>query len=301
MNKPPSIAILTGGTCDEKEISLLSATNIFETIKNLDYRVKIFDIRLGLYNLLPLLLQYTVIFPVLHGFEGEDGKLSYFLEKNKLQFIGPTSSTCHKSWNKRTFKNICKSLGIKTPDWFIATRKTINNMPFIYPVIIKPLENGSSIDVQIVGNKEDLNNIATYIFDKYHEVMIESYITGIEVTVGILEKKVLPLIEIQTPNKELFTYDNKYNGKTKEIPFAPSLLPALQEKIKKIALRIHRELGFKYLSRTDFIITKDQIYVLEINSIPGLTNQSLFPKAVEAAGFTFEEAISQLIHLCSKK
>lgn len=292
------ILIITGGSSGERKISLASAKNVGQALKKLNYDVEFFDLAKGLELLSEKGRKADLVFPIIHGKEGESGELQEYLEKLKVKFIGSESKACRMGWDKFNFKKFCQKYSIQTPRWTRVNRNNFNKIRFKKPFIIKPSDSGSSLDVYLVKNNRDLEKIdLKNLFRRYREVMIEEYIQGIEVTVGILGKKVLPIIEIKPPDGELFDYKNKYNGKTKEIPHAPSLNENQREKVQKMAFLIHSLLGCRHYSRIDFIVNKNDIYALEINTIPGLTKGSLLPKAVKSNGLSFEQMVEKLASL----
>ena len=210
--------------------------------------------------------------------------------------MGSGSKACKSGWDKIQFKKFCQKSGIKTPPWFILSPKNKARLLTKIPFVIKPSDSGSSVDVFIVKNKKDLKILnLDKLFRTYKNLLVEDFIVGIEATVGILGEKALPVVEIRPPKGEWFSFENKYSGKTKEIPNAPSLAFEKIKELQKIALRIHNQLGYRDFSRSDFIVAKDGIYALEINTIPGLTPQSLLPKAAEAAGIAFDKMIKRLV------
>lgn len=296
------VLVISGGNSDERKISLLSAQNVLEALFKNHHQVELFDFKDGFEKLKRKVSHFDVIFPVLHGLEGESGTLQEFLEKLNVRFVGSDSKACKASWDKIKFKKFCEKFDIKTPEWFVLKPQNRNNLAAKTPFVVKPPNNGSSVDVYIVKSKRDLNMIdLKRLFGKYKRLLVEDYIEGIEVTVGILGDEALPVIEIQPPEGEWFSYQNKYSGKTKEIPNAPSLTPEKKKELQKIASRIHNQLGCRHFSRSDFIVGKDEIYALEINTIPGLTPQSLLPKAAEAAGITFDEMIKRLLKMAYRE
>ncbi|MFH1826824.1 MAG: D-alanine--D-alanine ligase [bacterium] len=291
------ILIITGGSFDEREISLLSSKNVVQALKKKHHKIEVIDFNKGYIEILKKAKCNDVIFPVLHGPEGEGGRLQKILEKNKIKFVGSGSKACELGWNKIKFKTFCKNLNIKTPDWFILSDSNVKDFKTMkIPFVIKPIDNGSSVDVFVCKSKQDLQKIdIKKLLTKYEKMMIEDYIEGVEITVGIFNKQALPIVEIVPPNKEWFNYENKYSGKTKELPNAPSLTQHQQQKIKNLTLKIHRAIECRHFSRTDYIVNKNGVFVLEINTIPGLTKESLLPKAAEAAGITFKDLANRLV------
>src|SRR5579872_3420839 len=273
------IILLTGGNNDESKVSLLSAQNVEKALQDLGYEYKTLNISFGLAHIVKDLKKSDLVFPVIHGKEGEGGSIQEDLEKLHVKFVGAKSAACKKGWDKLQFKIFCQQEGIVTPSWLIIYKGN-TNISLDYPYVIKPTDNGSSVDVCLIKNEVELKNAKVdELLKKYSSLIVEEYISGIEVTAGILGNKALPLIEIQPPNGELFNYENKYNGKTKELPFAPSLTNKQQLKVQKLALLIHNKLGYQNYSRVDFIYANDIAYALEINTIPGLTEESLYPRA----------------------
>src|SRR5579872_342073 len=242
-----SILILTGGDNDELKISLLSAENVRESLDRQGYKVELH--RLKTKADVKVIKKANIVFPIIHGKDGEAGKLQEQLENLNARFVGAGSKACKAGWDKVNFKKFCLKNGILTPS-FQVLKSSKDNLIIPYPFVIKPSDNGSSVDVYIVKNSHDLEGInLNKLFVKYDSLLVEEYIDGVEVTVGILNEKALPIIEIVPPKGETFDFQNKYNGKTKEIPFAPSLNALKQKEIQNIALTIHKRLGYKNLSR----------------------------------------------------
>ncbi|MCL4354947.1 D-alanine--D-alanine ligase [Patescibacteria group bacterium] len=288
------VIILTGGISNEREVSLTSAKNVEKALTKLGYEVELFDINEGLENL--QIDRDDIVFPVIHGKEGEGGDLQEVLEKRNIKFVGSGSKALKKGWEKIPFKKFCDQEGIVTPKWQII--KNQNEISIPMPIVIKPSDSGSSIDVFFAHSKSDLDEIPfKELFGRYRELIVEEFIQGIEVTCGVLGNIALPVLEIVPPEGGSFDYENKYNGKTQEIPFAPSLSKETQEEIQKIALKIHQKLGCKDISRSDFLVKDGVIYALEINTIPGLTSESLFPKEAKAIGISFDDLMDRLVRM----
>lgn len=288
------ILIVTGGDNAEREISFLSAKNVMASLMRIGHNVELFDLSLGFDELDKKLAGINLAFPVLHGIEGEGGKLQKFLEDRHVKFVGSSAKACFGGWDKIAFKKFCDKNNILTPKWqAIANEKEIT-IPL--PYVIKTPDNGSSVDIYLVKNSEDFLKIDfEKIFLKNREILIEEFIKGIEVTVGVLKDTVLPPIEIVPPVDEMFDYQNKYNGQTQEIPNAPSLNNQQKNNLTEIVKKIHFGLGCKDISRSDFILKDNNFYALEINMIPGLTSESLYPKAAKSIGLNFDQMIEKLI------
>ncbi len=293
------VLVITGGSRDEREISFISASNVGIALLRRGHVVEMFDFLNNYEALEKKLAEPDVIFPVLHGKEGEGGSLQEFLEKNNVKFVGSGSKACYEGWNKFDFKEFCKKNSIVTPEWIKLTEE--NKKEFYkktLPFVIKPSDSGSSRGIYLIKSEEDRSKVnLENLLKEYGPLIVEEFIDGIEVTVGILGDKALPVVEIQPPKGEWFDYENKYSGRTKEIAPAPSFTDEQKKELQTITEKIHRGLGCRHYSRADFMVSPKGTFALEINTIPGLTPESLLPKAAKAAGISFEEMIDRLIQM----
>ncbi|KKR16632.1 MAG: hypothetical protein A2965_00575 [Candidatus Levybacteria bacterium RIFCSPLOWO2_01_FULL_40_96] len=291
------ILILTGGDSSEREISLLSAKMVKKVLKENNHAVRFYDLRRGYEPLKKFAKKFDVLFPVLHGEEGEGGILHKFLSKLNKPIVGTRNyKGMSEAWHKIFFKKYCDENNIKTSPWKIVRGKQ-DILEFGFPSVFKTSSGGSSKEVFILRSEKDLNDLPTNLLNQ--EAFVEEYLPGVEVTVGILNGKALPIIEIIPPKGEFFSYENKYTPRTQEIPFAPSLNRKVQKEIQDIALRIHKHFNLGSYSRIDFIVSDGVPYVLEVNTIPGLTPGSLLPKQAKAAGISFNEFIEELLKTAS--
>ena len=289
-----NILLLTGGNSSERKISLLSAMQVKKALLENGHRVRVYDLKNGYPGIKNLARKYDVLFPVLHGEEGEGGKLHQYLSKLKKPVVGSKNYQGFKAgWYKIPFKKYCGKNKILTPKWrIIKTPKDI--LSFDFPCVVKTSSGGSSREVYILKSKKDLLSKAKKIF-LHDDLFVESYIQGQEATVGVLNNKALPVIEIVPPDNSWFNYKNKYSGETKEIVDSKNISPKFKKEMQRIALKIHRFFNLGSYSRTDFMIDKNgRAYVLEINTIPGLTSESLLPKET---GMPFAEFIQTLVKL----
>lgn len=289
------VSIITGGDSSERVVSLKSAKNVKQTLEENGHKVKLYDLRNGYEKIKKTALQFDVLFPVLHGEEGEGGKLHKFLSKIDKPIVGTRNyKGMQKAWYKIPFKKYCDVNGIKTSPWKIVKTKQ-DILDFGFPCVLKASNGGSSREVIIIKTEKELNQKSLdYLLSSNSELYVEKFIKGNEITVGILNDKQLPVLEIISAG-EWFDYKSKYSPETKEIPFAPSVPKHLQEEAQEIALKIHRHFNLGTYSRTDFMTTKDGLYVLEINTIPGLTSESLMPKAAKADGISFGQFLEILL------
>ena len=289
------VLLITGGNSSERRISFMSARNVKSALEENGHKVKLYDLKSGYETLKNLSKNFDVLFPVLHGEEGEGGKLHKFLSKLEKPIVGTKNyKAMQKAWYKIPFKKFCDKNNILTPKW--KTVKSVTDvLKFGFPCVLKTSSGGSSREVFILKSKEDLNKYKR-IFFKHHDLFAERYIVGPEVTVAILNGKVLPILEIVSPKGEWFDYKNKYWGLTQEIPNAPSLSGRTRNKVQEISLKIHKHFRLGSYSRTDFMTDELQTpYALEINTIPGMTQGSLVPKQAKAAGISFNQMMEILI------
>lgn len=291
------ILIVTGGTSSERPVSLNSAKQVKKGLEETGHQAKLFDLKKGQQELKKQVKDFDVIFPVLHGEEGEGGGLQKFLSTLSKPFVGGDSNGFKKGWYKISFKKFCDQNNILTAPWKkIKTKKDI--IDFGFPCVLKASNGGSSKEVIILKTEADLKKTTCQRLLKANSgLFVESFLPGIEVTAAILDNKALPLIEIKPPKGKWFDYKNKYSGETQEIPNPPSVNPTLTKSIQQIALKIHQAFQLGPYSRIDFIIAEGKPYVLEINTIPGLTANSLFPKAAQAVGIPFPKLMDQLVKL----
>jgi D-alanine-D-alanine ligase len=294
------ILILSGGNSSERTVSLTSARTVKKALQENGHKVKLYDLRQGYQNIISEAKNFDVLFPVLHGEEGEAGPLHKFLVKIGKPIVGTRNyKGLSEAWNKIPFKKYCDKNGIKTPGWAIVKNKD-DVIKFGFPCVLKASNGGSSREVVILKTAKDMQNGDFKKLVKLDmPLFVEKYFKGIEVTVGILDGKVLPFIEIVPPKNSWFSYENKYDGSTQEIPFAPSVPKTRQQKIAKIFLKIQNHFNLGTYFRTDFIVAGGIPYVLDVNTIPGLTPGSLFPKQALAAGLSFPQMLEKLIN-CAK-
>lgn len=291
------VLLITGGTSSERRISLMSAKQVKEGLEKAGFRTELFDLKKGYPALKKLLTNFDIAFPVLHGEEGEGGSLQEFLKEAKMHYVGGDPKGFKEGWFKIPFKRFCDKNKIVTSPW-----KVVKNLEeiksFGFPAVLKSTNGGSSKEVIILKSSKDLGRKAFLgLLNSGFDLFVEKYLPGVEVTVGILDNQALPVIEIIPPQGKWFDYKNKYSGETKEIPNAPSLDEATKKLVQKIALQIHQKLDLGSYSRIDFIVSDRIPYVLEVNTIPGLTSKSLFPKAAKAAGFSFPKLLDQIVKI----
>jgi D-alanine-D-alanine ligase len=292
------VLVLAGGNSDEREVSLRSGASVVAALTQAGYEVTTADPAAGLVSLLPALQTADVVFPVLHGLGGEDGELQQFLEQHDISFVGSDSRSSALCFNKASYAKLLDKNDILIPKTQLVTYEEYSRSSWVkQPFVLKPNDGGSSIDTFIVRDITQKDDEAIReAFERHQQLLLQPLISGSEITVAVVGQKSLPVIEIVPPADQEFDYANKYNGATQEICPPEHVGQADQSSAQALAEQIHRLCGCRDMSRTDFIISEDgQIYVLETNTIPGLTDQSLLPKAAAVAGIPMVSLCKQLV------
>jgi len=284
----PKIAILTGGESSEREIALLSAKFIKTQISRF-YQTAVFDFPKDLDKFVNNRSQFTLVIPVFHGRGGEDGQIQGFLETLKMPYLFSGISGHSLAMDKLLTKALVQNLKILQPQAIAVSHKS--KVVFKQKTVVKPYDQGSSVAVSIVNSQKELEKSLQKIWQHSDKAIVEEFIKGEEYTVAVVEvqqkPQALPVIWIKPLKGAFFDYESKYSDSgAQEICPAP-ISKKLEQKIQSIALKIHQELGLRHMSRSDFIVKNDQPYFLEVNTIPGLTKNSLVPKAVKTAGLDF--------------
>lgn len=317
------VGVLRGGPSAEHEVSLNSGLTIIQAInEKLSDKYRVYDIivdKNGTWlidgvpvSILDLHSKVDLVFNTLHGTYGEDGKVQTLLEWHNIPFTGSGSVGSAVGMNKSMSKRMFDSHGIKNPFGVIIESSEIKNnldevvsqlfKSFILPGVVKPGANGSSIGVTIVKNYADLSQALTLASDHSDQVIIEEYIKGIEATCGVIENfrgirtYALPPVEIR-PKADFFDFNAKYGSETQEICPA-TFSNEIKKEIEDLAIKIHESFGLRHYSRSDFIIhPKKGVFVLEVNTLPGLTKESLFPKALRAVGSDIHHFVEHMIEM----
>ncbi|MDO8301821.1 MAG: D-alanine--D-alanine ligase, partial [Sedimentisphaerales bacterium] len=242
-----------------------------------------------------------VAFNILHGALGEDGRIQDILEDLKIPYVGSGPEASRLTINKASTQKVLAANGIKIPYFFLLTTDKKSDLKSIiqrlgFPVVVKPTCQGSSIGVSIVRKSDELMPAVEQAFSYDKEILIEQYIPGREMTVGILHQTPLPVIQVM-PKAEFFDFTAKYGGTTDyKIP-AP-IPEDVAFRMQQAALKVHTVLGCRHFSRVDFILdATNEFYVLEINTVPGFTEMSLLPKAARFAGISFQDLCLYLLKL----
>jgi len=292
------IALLSGGDSEERDISIKSGLAVYQALKNLNYEVSLID---PINTDLCTLVNYDAAFICLHGKNGEDGKIQSLLELLKVPFTGSASTASMLAMNKFYSKLVWNDHKLKTPKFLILNKTNLDHKKIIThlsdPFIVKPSSSGSSFGINLVKNKDDLVLAFTDAFKYDPTVIAEEFIEGREFTVSILGDKSLGVLEI-TPKSEFYDYNAKYVSNETVFSKPIDLNPAVLEKMENIALSAFTSIGCSGWGRVDFMMDKKfNLYLIEVNTVPGMTDHSLFPLAARNAGLNFEQTVQHIVDL----
>lgn len=312
-NQLGTIGILMGGYSSEREISLRSGKAVVEALTQAGCKVKALDIILKEeHRILEFIREakIDVAFIALHGKLGEDGTIQMILERLKTPYTGSGARASCTALNKVSTQRLFKEKDIPVAEFEVFSSngasfdreaeeliERMNN----FPVVVKPACEGSSIGITVVHEKDDFRVALTNAFRYGNEVLVERFIEGRELTVGILGQQALPVIEILPKNK-FFDFKAKYEQGITEYLIPAPLPENIARQVQEVALSAHRVLGCRDVSRVDIMLDRQlRSCVLEVNTIPGFTATSLLPKAARAAGMDFTELCLKLIELAYEK
>ena len=288
------IAVLFGGNSDEKEVSLHTGLAVVEAIKE-DYEIIPINMGDDYSELHKKLIDVDVVFIALHGGYGEDGRLQKYLDKHSIKYTGSGSSASMIAMDKNKTKIIAKNNGIPIIDWQMITKQS-KEINIDFPIIIKPNDGGSTIGIYYVENKEQLDSSLISAFSYSDNLMIEKYIKGKEISIPILGGQVLPSIEI-LPSGFIYDYDSKYKSDGSKYIIPARVNDSLIRSISDDALLLYEEIGCRHYARVDFLVDENKYFLLEINTLPGLTSTSLLPKSANFVGLSYRNLIKKIINL----
>ena len=301
--KNKKVLVVFGGTSGEREVSLDSGRACIKALKKIGYRLSTFDPKKKPLHLIDK-NKTDVIFNALHGKDGEDGVAQSYFECLRIPYTHSGVISSYNAMNKVISKEIFKKNKIKSPEYFvlekedynkIKLKKSIKRKKIKFPIVVKPINEGSSIGVKICKNILNLNKSTKSLFKKYTELIFEPYIGGQEIQVAVINGASLGAIELE-PKRKFYDYKAKYSkaAKTKHIMPA-NLKKSKYKEVLQIAKRAHNALRCKGITRSDFKFFKNQFYLLEINTQPGMTNLSLVPEIANYKGMSFENLVEKIL------
>ena len=299
-----TIGILSGGDSPERSVSLTSGRGVYEALQARGHEARLLEIA-SLDDLVPALNGIDVVFNVLHGGSGEDGTVQMLLDVMEIPYAGSGPLASARAMDKAQAKALFRSKDLPTPDSVTATAATLEDalrdaetrLPF--PLIVKPQSGGSTIAVSRVSDATALRASVLAILDAFDAALIESFISGRELTAGILriddEDIALPVIEIRFTH-ELFDFEAKYTDGEAEFLAPAPIADETASQVQSIALEAHHALGCHGYSRVDFRLSEDGIpYLLEVNTLPGMTPLSDLPRAAALIGIDYGDLVERML------
>lgn len=314
------MGVVRGGPSGEYDVSLKTGASVLRSLNEEEYNpVDIFISKDGEWHLGGVVKDHRnalkgldVIFNALHGEYGEDGKVQKIFEENNIPYTGTNSFGSAISMNKALTKKALISAGIKTPEYLVIRKGNLDESllreifnTFPQPSVIKPINGGSSLGVSIAKTQSDLEEALNEAFKYSDSVLVEEYIQGREATCGVIDSfresdtyALMPSEIIDHTGSDIWSYDSKYSNYLHEIKCPGNFSREEKHLIQELSKQAHRSLGLRHYSRSDFIIhPRRGIYMLETNTLPGLTNTSLFPHALNACGSNLPEFVKHTISL----
>jgi len=324
----PKVALLLGGTSPERQVSKMSGKGVLQALNTLQYPTKIIDPAYGLkqpreeeqfflendfaemsnrnciYAINSNLLEdIDIVFSALHGKWAEDGTMQSLLELRGLKYTGSKVLASALAMDKEMSKVIFRQVGVQTADWRIANDSKLDPKSLIseikielgFPCVIKPNDQGSTVGLTLVKDEKDMIEGIKLALQYSSKALIEKYIPGRELTVAILLNEALPVLEI-VPKSGMYDYEHKYTSGMSEYIVPAKISGSVAELAQQQALKAFNALGCDGYSRVDFRLNdNNELYCLEVNTLPGMTSTSLVPKAAKAVGISFEELIKRII------
>jgi len=323
------VALLLGGTLPEREVSLSSGNSIYKALTALGYKTIPIDPAYGKHqphkaedffatkevaeisnrNYVEavnskLFDEVDIAFLALHGKWGEDGTIQSLLELRGIKYTGSNVVSSAMSMDKLMSKILFKHYDINTPEWIVLNQhekgidiKKMIKDKFGFPCVVKPNDQGSTVGLTICNHEDELHKALKLAWQYSSKVLIEEYIPGHEVTVGVFDNKALPVLEIK-PMHGIYDYECKYTSGMSEYEVPANLPEWVQLELQSQSLKAFEALGCSVYARMDFRLSNDfKTYCLEVNTLPGMTSTSLVPKMAKAAGISFEDLIDRIIKL----
>ncbi len=310
MEKLGTIGVIAGGDSPERAVSLVSGEQVHAALKQLGAQARLVQIN-NLDDLVPGLRGIDIVFNCLHGGSGEDGTVQLLFEVLGIPYAGSGPLASALSMDKPRSKTVLAAKDVAVPRWQVHQKGSLEEFletacdTLGLPLVLKPWDQGSSVGVQIIDEDSELVAAASATLSQFGSLFVEEYIRGRELTAGILlidgEERALPLVEMR-PKNRYFDYEAKYTKGMTEF-LVPAPLPAkTTQQVQKAALSAHRILGCRGFSRVDLRLGDDGVpYVLEVNTLPGMTPTSDLPQAAAADGIDFPRLVEAMLQTAHKE
>jgi len=324
----PKVALLVGGTSPERQVSKMSGKGVLGALKNLQFPTKVVDPAYGLnqpqneedffsekdfaeisnrncINAINsnLLDDVDVVFLAMHGKWAEDGTIQSLIELRGLKYAGSKILASALAMDKEMSKVVFRQAGVQTPDWFTVKYRSFEPLLIAddikqkigFPCIIKANDQGSTVGLKFVNDESEVEEGIVIALQYSNKALIEKYIPGRELTVAVLLNEALPVLEI-VPKSGLYDYKSKYTSGMSEYIVPAKIPEEVVDKAQQQAMKAFNSLGCEGYARVDFRLNdENELFCLEVNTLPGMTPLSLVPKAAKAVGISFEELIEKII------
>lgn len=293
MSNAEKIAVLYGGVSKERDISLQSGSAVAEGLREAGYQVQLIDTQHKDFDV----CAFDKAFIILHGRDGEDGKMQAYLDFHQIPYTGSGMAASAVSMNKWVTKALWRSINVKTPEYQVVEKlDDLETLNIDYPVFVKPVNEGSSIGISHVLGSADIEQAVSTALELDKHVIVEKAIEGREYTYSFIEgHKDMPFIELR-PSNDFYDYEAKYLRDDTQYIVDPELSDNLGQFIRNEAVRAYRSAGMRGWGRVDFMIDKDMTpWFIELNSVPGMTNHSLVPMAANAIGLDFSQTCKAIL------
>ena len=301
-----NVAVIYGGKSKEREVSLRSGKGVANALRKKGCNVK--EIDFVSKDFIQEIKDIDVVYLALHGRYGEDGKIQGLLDILEIPYVGSGVLASALAMDKAKAKRMFEYVGIRTAKDLLVKRNDSIDLSVVeeeigYPLVVKPNQEGSTIGLSIVTKKEDLQQAIENAFIYDSEILLEEFIEGTEVTVAVMETEqtieALPIIEIVPNKNSYYDYESKYAVGGSEHIIPARVDTNMESIIKKWAIAAHQSLGCSTLSRVDFMIPKDHSLpvILEVNTLPGMTETSLYPDAAKAIGLSYEDMVFRFVEI----
>ena len=298
-----NVLVVLGGNSGERAVSLDSGKACIEALKKKNYNVTKFDPKFKNLNLINK-LKVDVIFNALHGKDGEDGIAQSYFEYLRIPYTHSGVVSSHNAMNKIISKQIFIKNNILTPKYFTISKselktkilkRYLRKKKITFPVVVKPINEGSSLGVKIANNLKELNRSAKTLYKIYNQLMFEEYIGGQEIQAAVINKTAIGAIEL-IPKRLFYDYKAKYTKSAKTKHLMPARLSKKNyAKVLQLSKQAHQALGCQGVTRTDFKFFKNKFYILEINTQPGMTSLSLVPEIANHRGISFSNLVEKIL------
>jgi len=292
------VAVVAGGDSTERDVSLASGANVLRALLRLGYEASAIDFDAGFVDAMRA-LRPEVVFNALHGAGGEDGRIQGILDWLETPYTGSDLRSCALAMDKHLTKKLLSAEGLPTAAWDVFDLSG-GELPLLpgaldLPLVVKPRDEGSSTGVALVRTHEEWGRAMVALAARTGGVLAEEFVPGREFTCAVYFGEALPVVEI-VADAAFYTYDAKYTagGSRHEVP--ARIEEGLARRLQALALSVHRLVGLRDYSRTDFIVTPEgRPFILEVNALPGMTTTSLMPDAAAAAGISYDALVDGLV------